>query len=99
VTSESFKVTPEMRQQVLARLRAKGVDISPTVFNGASALLDRQLTYEITRYVFGRPAEFKRQATDDRQMQTAMALLRKAQSPKELMSLAAASHGTAPAQN
>ena len=32
---------------------------------GASALLDDQLTYEITRYVFGRPAEFKRRAVDE----------------------------------
>ena len=99
VTSESFKVTPEMRQQVLDRLRAKGVVLSTTVFNGASALIDDQLTYEITRYVFGRPAEFKRKAIDDRQMQTAMALLRKAQNPKDLMSLAAASHAAAPVQN
>jgi len=32
-------------------------------------------------------------------MQTAMGLLRKAQNPKDLMSLAAASHAAAPVQN
>ncbi|HZB26982.1 MAG TPA: S41 family peptidase, partial [Gemmatimonadales bacterium] len=88
VKSESFKVTPEMRQQVYERLRARDVKISPTIFQGAGALIDEQLGYEIARYVFGRPAEFRRRAANDVQMQTAVSLLRKAQTPKELLSLA-----------
>jgi carboxyl-terminal processing protease len=88
IKSESFKVTPEMRQDVYRRLRAKDVTISQTVFNGAGKLIDEQLGNEIARYVFGRPAEFRRRASQDLQMQTAMGLLRKAQTPKQLMSLA-----------
>jgi carboxyl-terminal processing protease len=88
VKSEDFKVTPDMRQAVLQRLKAKGVDLPPAVFDSASRLIGDQLGYEIARYVFGRPAEFRRRASDDEQMQAAMDLLRKAQSPKELMSLA-----------
>ena len=88
VKTESFKVTPEMRQQVYKRLRDKDVRISPEVFNGAGTLIDEQLGFEIARYVFGRPAEFRRRATQDVQMQTAMGLLRKAQTPKQLLSLA-----------
>jgi carboxyl-terminal processing protease len=88
VKSESFKVTPAMRQQVYDRLRARDVKISPTIFQGAGALIDEQLGYEIARYVFGRPAEFRRRVANDVQMQTAMNLLRKAQTPKELLSLA-----------
>jgi carboxyl-terminal processing protease len=98
VTSENFRVTPEMRQQVYERLRAKGVDLPLQVFNGAGRLIDEQLGFEIARYVFGRPAEFRRKALQDAPMQTAMGLLRKAQSPKELLSLAAASR-SAPARN
>ena len=98
VKTESFKVTPEMRQQVYQRLRAKDVRISSEVFNGAGALIDDQLGFEIARYVFGRPAEFRRRAKQDVQMQTAMGLLRKAQTPKQLLSLAQA--GSVPtAQN
>ncbi len=98
VKTESFKVTSEMRQQVYKRLRDKDVRISPEVFNGAGALIDEQLGFEIARYVFGRPAEFRRRATRDVQMQTAMGLLRKAQTPKQLLSLAQA--GSVPtAQN
>jgi hypothetical protein len=52
------------------------------------------LGYEIARYVFGRPAEFRRRAANDQQMQTAIGLLRKAQTPKDLLSLARA--GEAP---
>jgi carboxyl-terminal processing protease len=99
VTTESFKVTPEMRQQVYDRLRTKGAKLSQAEFNGAGSLIDQQLGYEITRYVFGRPAEFKRKAQDDKQMQTALGLLRKAQSPKELMSLATATRSPLTAQN
>jgi carboxyl-terminal processing protease len=99
VKSESFKVTPEMRQQVYERLRARDVKVNPSVFNGAGALIDEQLGYEVARYVFGRPAEFRRRATNDLQMQTAMGLLRKAQTPKELLGLARTNGSTATAQN
>jgi carboxyl-terminal processing protease len=99
VKSESFKITPEMRQQVYSRLRTRDVQISPTVFNGAGTLIDEQLGYEVARYVFGRPAEFRRRAANDPQMQTAMGLLRKAQTPKELLSLARTNMPGTTAQN
>ena len=89
--TESFKVTPEMRQEVYQRLKSKGVDITPAQFNGAGTLVDEQLGYEVARYLFGRPAEFRRRSLDDRQLQTAISLLRKAQTPKDLMGLAMAS--------
>jgi carboxyl-terminal processing protease len=99
IKSEAFKVTPTMRQEVLTRLRAKDVKITPEVFNGAGALIDEQLGDEITRYVFGRPAEFRRRAARDLQMQTAMGLLRKAQTPKQLLGLAQANGAAATARN
>ena len=99
IKSEAFTVTPEMRQQIYQRLRAKGIDLTPQVYEGASGLITEQLGYEIARYVFGRPAEFRRRAQDDKQLQTAMGLLRKAGSPRELMSLATSSRAAAPVQN
>jgi carboxyl-terminal processing protease len=99
VKSEAFQVTPDMRRQVYQRLRAKNVQVSPEVFNGAGKLIDEQLGFEIARYVFGRPAEFRRRAAQDVQMQTAVGLLRKAQTPKQLLSLAQANGSTASAQN
>jgi carboxyl-terminal processing protease len=91
--TESFKVTPEMRQEIYQRLKSKGVDVTLAQLNAAGQLVDEQLGYEITRYLFGRPAEFRRRSLDDRQLQTAIALLRKAQTPKDLMGLAMASAG------
>lgn len=97
--SAGFDVTPEMRRQVQARLRTRGVDLSDDVFQGASDLVAEQLGYEIARYVFGRSAEFQRQAEDDAQMQKALELLRNADSPDDLLSLAVQQAGTARASN
>ena len=99
ITSESFTVTPQLRRQVYEKLRAKGAKLTPEQFEGAARLVDQQLAVEIARYVFGRSAEFRRRAADDRQMQTAMDLLRKAQSPKELLGLASAGRTGGPARN
>jgi carboxyl-terminal processing protease len=98
VSSERFTVTPEMRQQVYQRLTAKGIKMKPDVFAGAGRLVDDQLGYEIARYVFGRPAEFRRRAADQRDMQMALDLLRRAQNPKDLLGLAMATH-TLPSRN
>jgi carboxyl-terminal processing protease len=94
ITSETFTVTPELRQRMLQRLKEKGVELTPAEFSRGSRLVDQQLGYEIARYVFGRPAEFRRRAADDPQVQTALELLRQAQTPKELLGLAVA--GTRP---
>ena len=94
VSSEQFEVTPAMRQEVYRRLRTKGAELTPETFEAAQSLVDDQLGYEIARYSFGRPAEFRRRAADDSQMQAALGLLRKAQTPRELLGLAMASAKT-----
>ena len=88
-----------MRQEIYQRLSAKGVDVSPAVFDGAQAPLEEQLGYEVARYVFGRQAEFRRRSMDDDQLQTAFGLLRKAQTPRELMGVAMSSAGPASRSN
>jgi carboxyl-terminal processing protease len=98
ITSEDFKVTPAMRNEVYTKLRAKGVQMSADTFNGAGELIDQQLGYEVARYVFGRTAEFRRRAQDDRQVQSALDLLHRAQTPKDLLSLATTQSGS-PARN
>jgi carboxyl-terminal processing protease len=88
VTSEEFTITPVMRTEVVERLRRKGVVLTPEVVAQSGRLLEQNLSYEIARYVFGRPAEFRRRARDDRQMQTALELLSKASTPAALLGLA-----------
>jgi carboxyl-terminal processing protease len=97
VSSERFTVTPAMRQQIYQRLKQKGADLTPEEFARGARLVDQQLGYTVARYVFGRQAEFRRQAGDDRQVQTALDLLHKAGTPKELLGLAVAgTKGLAP---
>jgi carboxyl-terminal processing protease len=91
VENEGFKISPDMRREVFQRLRNKGVEVTQADFNAAAQLVDEQLSYEIERYVFGRPAEFRRRSLDDRQLQSALGLLKKAQTPKDLMGIAMSS--------
>lgn len=95
ITSEDFTVSPAMRSEVVERLRRKGVVLTPETVSESGRLLEQNLSYEIARYVFGRPAEFRRRANDDRQVQTALELLRKASTPQALLGLASASGAAA----
>ena len=95
IESEAFKVTPDMRREVYQRLKSKGVDVTQADFSGAGQLVDEQLSYEIERYVFGRPAEFRRRSLDDRQLQSGLSMLRRAQTPKDLMGIAMSSAAAA----
>jgi carboxyl-terminal processing protease len=97
ITSEEFVVTPAMRQEILGRLRARGVTMPAETFQGASGLVDSHFGYEVARYVYGRPAEFRRRAQDDLQVQAALGLLRKAESPSQLLTLAVADSARTPA--
>lgn len=99
ISAETFTVTPDLRQKLFQRLKEKGVELTPAEFGKGGRLVDQQLSYEITRYVFGKNAEFRRRAGDDRQVQTALELLRRAQSPKELMGLAVAGKRPESARN
>ncbi|MBK6495600.1 MAG: S41 family peptidase [Gemmatimonadetes bacterium] len=85
VTSEGFPVTDQMRQLVLSKLAAKGVVMSPEQIAGGRALLDDQLAYEISRYVFGRQAEIRRRSSDDPQVRAAIELLKRAPTRAALM--------------
>jgi hypothetical protein len=51
--------------------------------------VDEQLGYEISRELFGTGAEARRRALSDRQMQTAVRLLRRARTQDEALSIVA----------
>ncbi len=93
ITSPGFTVTPAMRAEVYKRLAAKGVTMSEATYATGTQLVDDQLGYLVARYVFGRSAEFRRRASDDNQLQSALALLAKASTPQSLFSLAAGQAG------
>ena len=90
LTAPNFTVSDGMVDEVVRRLRAKGAQVPDSVVAGARELIGQELGYEAARYSFGRPAEFRRRMGDDRQVQQGLTLARKARSPQELLTLAAA---------
>jgi len=99
VRSPTFSVTPDMVDEVVRRLRTRGVVVPDSVLAGARTLIADDLGNEITRYVFGRPSEVRRRMDEDRQVQAALALARRAKSPQDLLSLAAAQAPAPPPRN
>jgi len=99
VKSPTFSVTPDMVDEVVRRLRTRGVVVPDSVLAGARTLIADDLGNEITRYVFGRPSEVRRRMDEDRQVQAALALARRAKSPQDLLSLAAAQAPAPPPRN
>src|SRR5437773_2257761 len=85
----NFSVTDGMVDELVRRIRAKGAQVPDSVLSGARTLIAQELSYEASRYVFGRPAEFRRRMADDRQVQQALTLAKRAKSPQDLLTLAA----------
>jgi len=88
LASESFSVTDGMVEEIVRRVRAKGAQVPDSVVAGARTWIAQQAGYEVARYVFGRPTEFRRRMADDQQVQRALALAVKAKTPQELLTLA-----------
>jgi len=86
--SPNFTVTDGMVDEIVRRLRAKGVTVADSIVAGARSLISQQLGYEAARYSFGRSAEFRRRMSDDPQVQRALSLADRAKSPQDLLTLA-----------
>jgi carboxyl-terminal processing protease len=87
VGSESFQVTPAMRNEIRRRLSERGVTLADGVVKGAGTLLDDEIGYEIARYVFGPAAERRRRIERDHQVQRAVDLVRGTSSPQQLLGM------------
>ena len=94
--SDGFAITPGMLADVRERLASQDVSIDPGVFGAARDIIGQQLGYEIARYVIGRPAEVRRRATNDRQLQRALELLEQAETPRDLMAIGEQEAGANP---
>ena len=94
LAAANFTVTDGMVDEIVRRIRSKGAQVPDSVITGARTLIAQELSYEASRYVFGRSAEFRRRMADDRQVQQALTLAKRAKSPQDLLTLA-----TTPASN
>jgi carboxyl-terminal processing protease len=98
VRSDSFKVAAKWSDEVVRRLAASGVELSPEARAGARSIAARELGYELARQTFGAPTERLRRLHDDLQIAAALELLRGAATPAApLERLAATAAGPAAA--
>ncbi len=84
----NFVVLPAWRDELYSRLKKKGVDVDRKLYDGASAQIDRMLEQRVARLAFGDSTARRRSLDDDIQLQTALEILKKGQSQKELFALA-----------
>ena len=92
LTGTNFTVTPMMRAQLMVGVKQRGSTVADSAFEANSVVVDRLIGYEVTRYVFGRDAEFARRSADDPVMQRTLVLLRNAPGREELLVRASAEH-------
>ena len=85
VRDPTFSVTPAMRDDLFHRLQARGVIVSRAAYDAAAGLVDRALSSQLARYVFGPQEEFARNLREDPTMQRAVALLHGVRTTKELL--------------
>jgi carboxyl-terminal processing protease len=90
ITTPDFVVTPAMRDQVWNRMKARGIDISRSVYDEAEPLVSRMIAFDIARYIFGSEAEFRRRVSIDKPLQKALELARGSKSEKDLLKKATA---------
>ncbi len=88
VSDPGFTVTRAMRNEIMNRLAMRGIDVPDSVFAGVRTLLDRQIGYEVARYVFGGDEETRRRAREDIQIGRALSLLDGVHTPAELIAVA-----------
>jgi len=85
VSSPDFVVTDAMREGVWQRMRQRGIEIDRGVYDAASPLVSRFISYDVARYVLGRAAEQRRAVLDALEVQKAVELLRGVKTQKELL--------------
>jgi carboxyl-terminal processing protease len=85
ITSPDFVVTPAMRDEVWQRMKARGIDIPRSVYDGAEPLVSRVIGFDIARYIFGGEAEFRRRAAVDKTLQKALEVARGARTERDLL--------------
>ncbi len=85
-----FKVTPEMRDDLYQRLQKRGVTVDRKDYDAGSRYIDRTLDQRIASLAFGDSTSKRRELAEDAQLRTALELLKKGATQKDLLALASA---------
>jgi carboxyl-terminal processing protease len=93
----AFRSTPAWRQDLRSRLERRGFRVDPRAYEAGSGLVDRLLEARVSEMAFGDSASFRRGAPRDRQLQTAVEVLRGAGTQGDALARAAARPAARPA--
>ncbi len=96
ITSPTFTVQPQWREEFYRRLQSAGVKVDKKVYDAGSAYVDRQLEYRLTRLVYGDSTLRRRTLPQDSQLKKAVELLQRAPTQRELFTLAASQAAPTP---
>ena len=93
-----FSVGGAWRDEVFRRLQKDGVRVDRPTFDAGATLLDRMLEQRVSALAFGDSASFRRNVPRDRQLQTALEVLRGASTQAQALAKATQlAHATAAA--
>ena len=91
VSSPTFQVQPEWREEFYRRLTAAKVEVDKALFDAARPTVDKWLSHFVTRFAFGDSAAARREVPDDPQLLRALELMKKGNTQKDLFAVARAS--------
>lgn len=86
--SRDFTVTPAMRNEFFSRLIKAKVPITRAQFDAAQSVIDRNLEERFAILAFGDSTAFRRGIPQDPQMRTALDLLHRGTTQRQLLALA-----------
>lgn len=92
--ARGFKVTPAMRNAFYEYLVDLGVEVDRDLYGDAREIVDWWLEMEVANSAFGDQARQERRLKRDRQVEEALRLLRRSDTPESLLSLAMAEKAT-----
>ena len=85
IASPDFVVSPAMRDEVWNRMKARGIDVPRSVYDDAAPVVSRLIALDVSRYIFGSEAEFRRRASTDSVLNKALEIARGAKSEQDLL--------------
>jgi carboxyl-terminal processing protease len=85
-----FRSAPERRDDLLRRLERRGMRVDPEKYRAGSTLVDRLLEDRVLQFAYGDSASFRRTVPRDRQLQSAIEVLRGARTQNAALARATA---------
>jgi carboxyl-terminal processing protease len=82
-----FTVTPAMRDEFFNRLISAKVNVTRAQFEAAQPAINRMLELELTKWAFGDSAKLRRSIPSDEQLSSALGLLKRAASQRQLLAM------------